>query len=480
MSSIFLKNNVRFIWMSFVLIHRHALFSIVTALFISFSFVTNFAQDSDKDPVKLYNLAQDAHEKGDFKTAIKIYDEAISIYPEFPEAEYQKGNALVSLGRDAEAEKAFRRALELRENWNLPTLKLGELLVRTNHFAEAETILVKVIQANQNEPSAYIALTELRLKTKASPEILKDLLGKLQTFSNDSKATAAIWSARGSVEHALGDKVSAKTSFNRAISLNPNDVNALSGVTEIALAENNFQLALENAQKIVKLSPNSISAKILLARVYAADGKTSEALAILETLDGNNPDVLSLRNLITAKSTNDVGILEKQLETDAKNPLLLGRLCILTRTTPAKALEYCRRASETDPKNISPAIGFGAALVQAKQFANAAQLLRKLLQIEPENYAIHANLAAALFALKDYAGAKIEYDWIIKNNPNLAITYYFLAIAHDNLAEYTQALKNYQKFLQIADPKQNQLEIDKVNLRLPILERQIKQGKGKK
>ena len=40
----------------------------------------NFAQDEDEDSaeaVKIFNLAQDAHEKGDLAGAIKFYDEAI-------------------------------------------------------------------------------------------------------------------------------------------------------------------------------------------------------------------------------------------------------------------------------------------------------------------------------------------------------------------------------------------------------------------
>jgi tetratricopeptide (TPR) repeat protein len=102
-----------------------------------------------------------------------------------------------------------------------------------------------------------------------------------------------------------------------------------------------------------------------------------------------------------------------------------------------------------------------------------------LLSFDPENFAIHANLATALFELKRYAEAKPEFQWLIAKKSDLAIAYYFLAIAHDNLAEYSQALTNYQKFLQIADAKQNQLEIEKVNFRLPILEKQIKSGKGK-
>ncbi len=108
--------------------HRRTFFLI--ALVVSIFAINSFAQNNEdeKDPVQLFNQGQDAHEKGDFKTAVKFYEEALKIAPEFPEAEFQKGSALQSLGRDAEAEKSYRRAIELRENWGLPMAGLGELL----------------------------------------------------------------------------------------------------------------------------------------------------------------------------------------------------------------------------------------------------------------------------------------------------------------------------------------------------------------
>lgn len=457
--------------------HRRTFFLI--ALVVSICAINSFAQNNEdeKDPVQLFNQGQDAHEKGDFKTAIKLYEEALKIAPEFPEAEFQKGSALQSLGRDAEAEKSYRRAIELRENWVLPMAGLGELLVRDEKFAEAETVLSKVIQLDEANQSAYLSLTTLRIKTKASADILKILLAKLNSLPNPN---ASIWTARAALEKELGNQVAAKSNLSRALALESKNSSALTELVEISLAEKNYSSALQNAQILVKFYPNSVNGNLLLARVYAENGKIDEALKVIDSLDNQNQEVLKLRNTIIANSSTDISGLEKQIEKEPKNANLLGRLCILTRTNPAKALEYCRRANEAEPTNISHAIGFGAALVQAKQFENAANLLKKLLAYEPENYPIHANLATALFELKQFALAKIEFKWLIEKKPDLAVAYYFLAITHDNLAEYTDARTNYQKFLQIADSKQYQLEIDKINLRLPILEKQIKNGDGVK
>jgi tetratricopeptide (TPR) repeat protein len=460
--------------------HRQSpvFFAFLAIIFLALNFsAIAQTEDEQKDPVQLFNQGQDAHEKGDFKAALKLYEEALKIAPEFPEAEFQKGSALQSLGRETEAEKAFRRALELRENWILPMASLGEILVRNGKFTEAETLLNKVIEADGKNSTAYLALVEMRLKTKASPDVLKSLLQKLNGFP---KADASIWAARGAIEKELGDGASAETSFARSLALDAKNSYALTETVKILLTEKNYPKALANANNLVKFYPDSVSANLLLARVFAENGNISEALRIIDLLDGNNSEVIAFRQVITAQTSGDVGALEKQLETDGKNPALLGRLCLLTRTIPQKALEYCRRASEAEPSNISHAIGFGAALVQAKQFDSAVNLFKRLLQFDAESYSIRANLATALFELKRYQEAKTEFELLIAKKPDLAVGYYFLAITHDNLAEYSEAKINYQKFLQLAETAKNQLEIDKVNLRMPVLEKQIKNGEGVK
>jgi len=122
----------------------------------------------------------------------------------------------------------------------------------------------------------------------------------------------------------------------------------------------------------------------------------------------------------------------------------------------------------------------GAALVQAKQYEQAVNIFRRIIEIAPDNYTAHANLAISLFQLKRYPEAKNEYRWLAEKQPELAVIYYFLGIIHDQLTEYLDAMANYQRFLKLADAEKNRLEIEKVNLRLPTLQKQIKEKKGKK
>ena len=177
----------------------------------------------------------------------------------------------------------------------------------------------------------------------------------------------------------------------------------------------------------------------------------------------------------------DLAGLEAKVLRTPDDANALAKLCNGFRTNdPAKALEYCRRASIAEPNEISHAIGFGAALVQAKRYDDAVGIFRKLLTLAPEHATIRANLATALFQLKRYPEAKAEFQWLTDKQPTSAVAFYFLGITHDQLGEFLDAMANYQQFLKLADAETSKLEIEKVNLRLPALQKQIKNGKGKK
>src|SRR5262249_21449108 len=171
--------------------------------------------------------------------------------------------------------------------------------------------------------------------------------------------------------------------------------------------------------------------------------------------------------------------LEILLVKNPRSAMLLGRLGASYRTDdPARSLDYYRRASEIQPDAPEYALGYAAALVQARRFPEAAAILRQVVRRSPDNYPAHANLATALYESKRYGDAIPEYEWIVSAKPEISVAHYFIATSHDYLGEYPEALSSYEKFLSVADPKTNQLEIDKVKLRLPLLRRQIQLGEG--
>lgn len=452
---------------------------------VLFSFESEaFAQDASDDEtqaIALFNQAQDAHEKGDLKGAIALYERALKLLPEFPEAELQRGRAYVSLGDVATAEAAFRRAVSLRDDWSLALADLGSILVRQKKFDEARTTLRKAIELDADSTPAYVATASLLIDSKAREDELRALLKRITFMSTTAMPTASVWAAKALLENALNEKQAAAFSAEKALAIDPKDVAMLSFLASASIERKDPEKALELIKRIEAADPKAQEIAFLKARYFLATGKPDDALKVINAVPDPSKELAELKSKIVAATTTDIPALEKQLAAEPRNIIALSRFCSLLRISePLRAMEYCRRASDVEPNNIEHVIGFGGAMLQAKQYLEAAALFQKLSVSAPDNYTVRANLATVLFQLKRYNDAKVQFEWLIEKQPTNAATLYFLAITHDELEEYADAMANYQAFLKHADPKLNQLEIDKVNLRLPVLQRQMKSGKGRK
>jgi tetratricopeptide (TPR) repeat protein len=441
--------------------------------------------DDAADPVKLFNKGQDAHAKKNYEQAVELYDEALKLRPDFPEVEFQKAGALVALGRTAEAEKSYRRAQELRPTWALPPAALGLLLARTQgREREAEAPLRRALELDPKNLTAVVALAELRTRSGDAAESLALWRRATELKADD----ASLWVERGRAERASKDAPSALKSFARAIELDSSNVNARLARADLYLESGDKEHALEDVRSLEAQSKTDWKLAVAIANRFGLAGLREEARRIYDALpeEAKNSDegkrLSAAVNDVRCEDTPESrASLEKLIATDEKNATALACLGSLLRTTdPQRSLEYYRRANHINPSNADYAVGYGAALVQLRQFEQAASILQHVVELSPEHYEAHANLAAALYELKLYKQAVVEYKWIGRARPRLAIVQFFIGTAHDRLGEYEEALAAYEAFLSAADATANQLEKDKVNLRLPSLRNQIKRGEGVK
>ena len=443
--------------------------------------------DAGADPVKLFERAQSAHARGEFDKALELYDQAIKVRPEFPEAEFQRGNVLVSLAHMPEAEAAFRRAIQLKKNWSLPYSALGALLFRNGRDREAEPIFREALVADPQDNVALRILSEIRLRAGDAKEGLE--LARRAT--RDEAAPASAWIVLVKAERANGDKGAAKVTLDRMISDAPGNLAALIERADLLTEEKNYEAAVADLKAADKLKSGDKLILSRLAFVYQQAGKLELAQATaqaagLEIQQGSGDGkirVIGTPEEIEAANSDDPIIarkaLEKLLEKNPHSGMLLARLGASFRTDdPGRSLEFYRRAATLEPNSSEYAVGYASALVQARRFLEAVQILGKALRTNPQNYTAHANLATALYELKSYAGAVSEYNWLLGVKPDLFVADFFIAISYDKLGQYEDALKYYEEFLAKAIPAENELEIEKVKLRLPPLKNQIKLGQG--
>ena len=445
--------------------------------------------DDAADPVRLFERGQSAHARGELEKALMFYEQALKVRPEFPEAEFQRGNALAALGRLPEAEAAFRLAISYKKNWSLPFSALGALLMRQDRDKDAEPMFRQAITVDSKDAVALRMLSEIRLRAKDAKEALE--FAKRATALPEAPASA--WVGLAVAERANGNKVAAKSVLDRVLTDEPENVAALLERADLFIDEKDFEPAITDLKTAAKVKPADKVVMSRLAHALQQAGKAEEAAAVAKAaglevqlpVTGVAGGVVGTPEEIEAANSSDPATsrkaLEKLLEKNPRSAMLLARLGASYRSDdPARSLNFFHKALEIQPDSPEYAIGFGAALVQARRFPEAARILGEVVKSTPENYTARANFATALYESKRYVEAIPQYEWILSVKPETAVAHYFIATSHDYLGEYPQALASYEKFLSAADASSNQLEIEKVKLRLPLLKRQVERKEGVK
>jgi tetratricopeptide (TPR) repeat protein len=376
--------------------------------------------------------------------------------------------------------------MEISPDWLMPPAALGQLLARApGREREAEEVLRAAVKLDPSSGPLLFALAELRRRAGDSPAALELL--RRATDEGDSPS-AAMWLARAELEQAGRDTASALKSLASALKLDPENAFARYRRAELYFETKDGERALQDLRSLEGAAKADAGLALSVASLYARAGDKASALRVIDALPEQarrSPDAERMRaslvsvNCDPAPEARDA--LEKLLVSEPDNASLHACLGELYRTSdPPRSLEHFRRAAELDRSNVKYATGYAAALIQLRRFDEAAALLRRVVSAAPTDYVARANYATALYELKLYRQALDEYAWMSTERPELAVIDFFVGTAHDRLGEYEEALRAYEKFLARADARANQLEIDKVNLRLPSLRNQIKRGEGVK
>lgn len=114
------------------------------------------------------------YEKSDYQGSLKPFEKAIEEYPDYYEAYTQIGIAYVKLADTANAEKSFRKSIEVsHEKYADAYMGLGELFLSTKRFTDAESVARKAVELDTNRWQGHAelarALVELHRPSDAEP-----------------------------------------------------------------------------------------------------------------------------------------------------------------------------------------------------------------------------------------------------------------------------------------------------------------------
>lgn len=117
------------------------------------------------------------YQQRDPQSGLQDFQQAVSIAPDYYEADYQVGIAYLALGKPDDAEKNLRKSIEIsHDNYAEPHVALGQILLDKGDTSGAEKTLLRGVELNPASSRGFYELGRAQITEKKLPEAEKAAL----------------------------------------------------------------------------------------------------------------------------------------------------------------------------------------------------------------------------------------------------------------------------------------------------------------
>ncbi len=375
--------------------------------------------------------AETALEKSDYATAVKTLTTLAAARPNDAQILYDLGYAQERTDDDAAAATSYASAIAADPGAVEPQLALALLDARAGRTDKAHGEFVAVSQLATAPPAlkarAFRALALLD-QTSNPASASDDLLAAIK-LTGETPADTALTALLA--EHT-GDKSGAEAAYRRTLQTYPDDAEAAAGLTHILLQSNRAAEAETILSGLLKSHPADPRLASQMAAVYAAEGKTQQAIPLL----------VQLRS-------------DPRFAADPALTRQLARLYALDNQN-AQAEEMFRAALAKTPADPTLLDDLGTVLVRQQKYPEAQKTLEAAVALRDKfptptefgDAAGHLAFAASKNGQPREVLQALKMRAIVL--PNSAPSLFLEATAHDTLHEYKEAEQAYRAFLAIA------------------------------
>jgi tetratricopeptide (TPR) repeat protein len=362
-------------------------------------------------------------EKND-ATANRAFAEAVHLDPKSAAAHANLAVNLARLGREAESEAEFKRALGAAPHDYQANQDLGEFYLRHGKVAEALSYLSEAERLHPSYGSGYdLALADEEAgHLNAARQQIQQLLARGKT--------AETYNLLATVDEKSGNYLAAAREYRQAASMDPSQQNIFDWGSEF-LIHHTWNAAIQVFSDGVKRYPNSPQLIIGLGLAYYWRGDYAPAVKALMRATDLNPS-------------------------DARPYYFLSRAYLRSQGEAGEVSARFRRFETLEPSNPEAAYYYAMTLLKSNQLASsgpaldaAESLLKKAVRIDPSYTRAYLLLGNLYSQEHHYAKAVPEYQHALRLDPSLPDTYYHLGQSYMHLGRRNLAQKEFKLHQQV-------------------------------
>ena len=236
-----------------------------------------------------YNNGIDLAKKGDFKSAIPKFQEAVTADPNFHEAYYMLGYAQKKTKNFQGAETSYKKAIEANSKFEKAFVALGNLQTELEEYDAAINSFNAIIAFNDQSPRAHFGVGNVYYKKKNYSSAINSLKKAVELNGNYDHA----WNILGLSQDQTNELSDAAVSFQSAIKVTRK--NARKGTYNFRLAGvlvklkkfKEAETAYLNALKFSKSQSIIGGSNFGLGDIYKRRGQNQKALGYFRKASRN-------------------------------------------------------------------------------------------------------------------------------------------------------------------------------------------------
>jgi putative PEP-CTERM system TPR-repeat lipoprotein len=443
--------------------------------------------------------AKDFEDKGDVRGSIIELKNAIQKNPNSAQARLLLGQAYLRVAMGAEAEKEFRRAIELGVNAEAVKPQLGEALLhtgeylkvleeihvsdqtstsnrariqqlradallRTGKLQEACELFAQSLATDKENPPTYWGLSQCAVAQRDLAKAREWLDAALQLSSGRAKT----WVLIGNWEQLNKNTSAALKAYEQALEAEPHHLDALQSRATLNIALGRTQDAWKDIERYRNLAPRSVQAHYLQAFYLFDQNKYAEAQDVLQNAFKTAPD--HLPSILLAGATAYALEAYQQAETYLQRFLArfprhaqARKLMAATQIrlgNADRALEMLAPLLTPETNDIQTLTLASDAYRVRNEPLKASALLQRAASIDPENAAVKTQLGITYLSSGDTGLAINEFTSAASQEGDQTV-------ATELLAQTYLASKQYDKVLSVTEAllKKNPENATAYNLR---------------